>query len=667
MSCRFGFALILSALCALPALAEPLPLESFARLPDASRLTLSPGGGKLAATVRIDVEEMQGTGVQVTRLEDNHQDIVLFTDNSRYFINWLQWKDDRTLLVSTYYPSERDSWVGMGQVRGNTREGRLLIIDTDTGEVSNPFPRSFLRRFRILPSGLDQVVDILPDDPDHILMALPGINGGHYNIVYRVNIRNQRRSVVQNSENNILGWSTDRQHRIRVGYHYRDGVSSTRILDLETNQWRNLWPYEIFSEDQVTVAGFGYDPNELYIRAYHEGRLALFRVNLQDPELQRELVLSDPFYDIGGALIYSPSTQEVIGVAHTYENGSYFFNPELQALQRGIDAAMPETKNFVYSLSADLQRYLVYSTSDTDSGTYYLGQRDPVRLQAAAFQYRELPPERMSSVTRYPYKARDGLEIDAWLTLPRGVEGKNLPTIMFPHGGPHARDAGTFDVWAQFFASKGYAVLQMNFRGSSGQGIDFRNAGLQNWGKEMQDDIEDGARRLIEEGIADADRICIVGASYGGYAALMGVVKTPEFYRCAISVNGVSNVYDLVRDRRDFRQRYNVVEEQIGGLSRQLRDISPVNHADQIKAPVLLIHGEMDRQVEIKHSEQMRNALERANKPVEFLSLPNEDHYLSNEANRLATFRAMDAFLDEHLSVSTPREAAPSLQASSSD
>lgn len=663
---RLIFALILSALCVLPALAEPLPLEHFAHLPDASGLTLSPGGSKLAARVRIDVGEMQGIGIQVTSLADGKQDIVLFTDNSQYFINWVRWKDDRTLLVSAYYPSRRDTWVGMGQVRYNTREGRLMIVDTETGEVNTPFSRSFLRRFRILPARLDDVVDILPDDPEHILMALPGLDGGSYNIVYRVNIRNQRRTIVRNSENNIMGWGTDRQHRIRVGYYHRDGVNETRILDLESGDWRELWPYEVFSEDQVTVAGFGYDPNELYIRAYHDGRLALFRVDLQDPELQRELVLSHPFHDVAGSLIYSSTAKRVLGVTSTHESGSLFFDPEMQALQGGIDAAMPETRNYVYSLSDDLQRYLVYSTSDTESGTYYLGQRDPASLEAVAYRYRNLTPERMSSVTRYPYKARDGLEIEAWLTLPKGSDGKNLPAIMFPHGGPHARNTGTFDYWAQFFANKGYAVLQMNFRGSAGQGLDFRNAGLQNWGKEMQDDIEDGARQLIEDGIADADRICIAGASYGGYAALMGAVKTPDFYRCAISVNGVSNVFDLVRDNRVFWKRYNVVDEQIGGLGKGLREISPVNYADQIKAPVLLIHGELDRQVDIKHSEQMQNALERADKPVTYLSLPNEDHYLSNEENRLATFRAMDTFLDQHLPVKNPQDTA-SRPASSSD
>jgi len=214
-----------------------------------------------------------------------------------------------------------------------------------------------------------------------------------------------------------------------------------------------------------------------------------------------------------------------------------------------------------------------------------------------------------------------------------------------------ARDSRAFDYWAQFYASRGYAVLQMNFRGSTGQGFEFRNAGLKKWGKEMQDDIEDGALALIEIGITDPDKVCIVGASYGGYAALMGVTKTPDRYKCAISINGVSNVRDLVIDNRAFWRSYNIVEEMIGNDLQELKAISPAYRATEINDPALLIHGELDRQVDIKHSHQMRDTLEKAGKNVAFIEQPNEDHYLSNETNRIAAFKAMDVFLKKNLPV----------------
>lgn len=643
----------------VPAWAKSLPLEYFASLPDVSNLSLSPDGNKLSAVIRIDVDDTRGAAVQVTDLATGEKKMVLFSDNKKYFIYWTQWKDNRTLLVGTFHPDRRDTWLGMGQVRYKTRETRLLIIDTESGEVSTPFAKNFLKKYRILPSAMDNVVDSLPDDPEHILMAFPTNqslidSGRNQTGIYKVNIKTQRAQLVQKSLDHVWGWVTDQQHRVRVGayYEYQTGTNKVLVKNHSNDKWRELWAHAPFSEDQVVPLGFGLDPDVLYIRAYQDKRLAVFKVNLADKDLKRELVFADPVYDVSGGLVYSPATRDVVGITYSQGGGFTFFDPELKKLQSSLDKALADTKNHVVSLSADAQKYLVLSSSDTDSGTYFLGQRSPAKLDVVALRYRHLSPELMSPVQRYDYKARDGMNIEAYLTLPKDTTGKNLPTIIFPHGGPISRDDDSFDYWTQYFANKGYAVLQMNFRGSSGQGLDFRNAGLKNWGMEMQDDIEDGAKKLIADGISDAKSICIVGASYGGYAALMGAVKTPDVYKCSISVAGVSNVYDLVKDNRSFWSGYNIVDEQIGNDNKQLRAISPVNHADKIKIPVLLIHGDSDRQVDIKHSVQMRDALQKAGKDVTFLELLNEDHYLTNNENRVATFRAMDAFLDKHLPVS---------------
>ncbi len=468
-------------------------------------------------------------------------------------------------------------------------------------------------------------------------------------MIYKVNIRNQRVVAVQNSESSILSWSTDLQHRVRVGLHLNDGTLTSRIYDLNTKKWRELWPYTPLSKEQTSVIGFGKDPDIVYLRAAYDDRLAIFKVDLKDPKLEKNLVYSDPNYDVTGSLIYDPNSYEVIGINSTSNQGSVYFSDKLNLLQKSINKLMPNTQNYIYDLTDDKNHYLLYTTGATESGTYYLGQRNPAKLTALEYRYRSLPPETLSSVQNYPYSARDGLAIEAKLTLPKGQKPKKLPTIIFPHGGPQARDSNAFDYWSQFFANKGYAVLQMNFRGSTGEGFAHRNAGLQKWGKEMQDDIQDGALKLIKDGIADPDKICLAGASYGGYAALMGVVKTPDFYHCALSVAGVSDVFDLVRDNRDFRTKYNIADKQIGKLGGQLKDISPVNHADKIKVPVLLVHGDADRQVPIKHSERMHQALKSLDKPVTYVVLENEDHYLSNEDNRVATFKAMDSFLNQHL------------------
>lgn len=650
---RLIFTFLFCFIFVKPVFGAPLPVEHFANLPDVSNVALSPGGTKLSAIIRIDVEGKNGMAVQVTDLQSNKSELVLFTDNSKYFLGGAWWKDNKTLLVYTWYPADRDTWTGFQRARYQTRETRLLIIDTETGEVKDPFKKSFLKKYKILPTNLSAVVDSLPDDPDHILMSIPGFERGWswYPMVVKININNQRKVTIQNSEDSVSSWQTDQQHRIRLSNRWKDEMNYNRVLDLETGKWRELWPYADFSEEEVSILGFDKDPNIIYISAYHNNFKAVFKVDLRDKNLKRELVHADPDYDFYGGLIHSPKDKRVIGVGAGTEDGTKFIDPEFSKLQTAIDGALPKTRNYLYSITDDEQQYLVYSTGPTESGTYYLGSRNPVGLKAVAYRYNKLTPDVLVDVQRLEYKARDGLTIEAYLSLPKGKEHKKLPTLMFPHGGPISRDSHSFDYWAQFFANRGYAVLQMNFRGSAGQGLEFRNSGLKKWGKEMQDDIEDGAIELINKGIADPDRICIVGASYGGYAALMGVVKTPDRYKCAISVNGVSNVFDLVKDNRAFWRSYNVIDEMIGNDNKELREISPVNYAEKIKVPVLLIHGELDRQVDIKHSYQMRDALQKARKDVTFIEQPGEDHYLSNEAMRVQAFKAMADFLDKNLPV----------------
>lgn len=629
--------------------AKGLPSDYFSQLPDVSSVKLSRDGKKLAAIIRINSGDIQGSAVEITTLATGEKKMMLFTDNTKYFLGRISWKDNRTLFVHTYYPSSRDTWVRGNHVRGNTRETRLLIIDTKTEEVHRPFSTAFLKNFRMLPISLDTIVDYLPDEPDHILMLLPTQNLG-YPVVYKVNLKTKRTKIIQKSKKYIISWRTDPKHEIRVAHYYKDGVHETHIKNIDTGKWKRLWPYKEFSGDEVNFIGFVKNSSEVYIRAYHNGLLAIFKVDVNDPNLTRELIYSDPNYDVSGSLIYSSTTNKVIGVSAG--KGTTFFDKKLNQLQLGIDKAMPNRKNYIHSMTNKMQSYLVYSTGHKESGTYYIGQRNPSSLKAIAYRYKNLPPKVLSNVKKYNYKARDGMEIEAWLTLPTGFSDKKIPTLVFPHGGPLARNSDAFDYRSQLLANKGYAVLQMNFRGSSGQGLEFRNAGLKNWGEEMQDDVEDGALQLIKDGIADPNRIGIIGMSYGGYAALMGVVKTPDFYKVSISVNGVSDVYDLVRTERDYWATYNVVDNMIGKLGGHLRDISPINHIDKIKTPILLIHGENDRQVKISHSRKMRDALKKGKRVVEYLELKNEDHFLSSDKERIAAFQAIDTFLDKHMPIS---------------
>jgi dipeptidyl aminopeptidase/acylaminoacyl peptidase len=270
--------------------------------------------------------------------------------------------------------------------------------------------------------------------------------------------------------------------------------------------------------------------------------------------------------------------------------------------------------------------------------------------------YPDLSPADLGEEKPYPYKSRDGLDIHAYLTLPPGKAPKNLPTVIFPHGGPAYRDRLAFDWWAQFMASRGYAVLQPNFRGSSGYGVTFRDAGNGQWAGKVQDDITDGVHKLIADGIADPKRICIVGASYGGYAALAGATFNPNQYACAISYAGIADL-QLFIDRDvyvggDESESSSLWEARIGaGKSEtsKLDAMSPYAHADQVKIPILLIHSSKDVTVPIEQSQIENKALLSAGKNVQFITLDGDDHYLSLGATRVQLLKEVEKFLAAHI------------------
>jgi dipeptidyl aminopeptidase/acylaminoacyl peptidase len=631
-----------------PTAVKQLPAEAFGSLPDVTNMRISPDGKRLASIIRVDLNNVKGSAVQIVNLETGEKKISLFSDNKTYTLYWLNWKSNEFLLVGSMYPEARS--VGQSARRYKTRETRMLILDIVNDKITSPFSTQYLAKQQISPLYQDNVIDFLEDDKDNILMSVSGAyneQGGLTPNVYKVNLRNQKMELIQRAMDYTYSWITDQQHRVRISATYKDTSTTILTRDIDSEKWRELWKYDAFSDDEVNPLGFGLDPNILYVSAYLNNFKAIFKVNLKDPELKKELIFSEPMGDVAGGLIYS-SDHDVIGIA--YDNGAkyIYFDAKNKKFQAGVDKALPLTANYILGMSADNQKYIVFSSSSTESGAYYFGDRKKGTLDPIAYSYKVLTPELMANRKEYLYKARDGLEIVGYLTVPKNSAGKNLPTVIFPHGGPISYDAKGFDYWAQFFANRGYAVLQMNFRGSSGKGLAFRNAGLKNWGQEMQDDVEDGARKMIADGITDAKRICIVGASYGGYAALMGAVKTPDFYKCAASIAGVSNVYELVRDHR-YGGKKSVVDLQIGDDDKLLKEYSPVYHAEKIKIPVLLVHGDMDRQVEPKHSENMNEALKKAGKNVTYISLPNEDHFLTNNENRVATFKALDDFLAKAL------------------
>ncbi|WP_144211566.1 alpha/beta hydrolase family protein [Shewanella donghaensis] len=634
---------LLMALCALSVTvsAQPLPVEAFASIPDVSHVSMSPNGKKIASLVRLNTDEQQGTIINILDIDTRESIFPIQTDNEKFVILSLSWANDDTLLIKAKFPAVRYGTP--------TTETRLIKYSLSKKKSMNSLSKQSLKKFKWMPQIQSNIIDKLPDSNDHLLLGINGLgNKANFESVIKLNTKNGRFKFVQPAEPNIQDWITDRQHKVRIGIYHKD--TQFRIYEqADTGEDRRiLWEFEAFAKEQIWPMGFAQDPNILYVKAYNNDLLAIFKVNLTDPKLTKELVFSRKSYDVEGSLIYSNLKQKVIGIDDSDESEYTFWDKEYIGLVNGLNKALPDYRNYITQFSEDERRYIVYSTNTKEAGIYLFGDRDAGQLFPIAYRYKSLTPELLADTKTLSYKARDGLEIEAFLTTPQNKEAKNLPTIIFPHGGPISYDSNSFDYWTQFLANRGYAVLRMNFRGSSGYGFDFMQAGLKSWGLDMQNDVEDGTRWLIEQGVSDPKKICIVGASYGGYAALMGVATTQDLYQCAVSVAGVTDVEYLVKSSRRY-SNFEIVKKQIGDDYDALYERSPLSKAKDINVPVLLIHGDKDRVVRVQHSEDMFDELEDLDKQVEYIELENGDHYLSNNEHRIQTFIAIEKFLHKNL------------------
>lgn len=642
----------------LKAALAPVPIEQFAALPMLSQVKLSPDGQKIAFLM-----SRGGNTYLVTRAATGKgaPKALLSTDNKAHHFNWIRWANNDRIVFSLRFPSRRDFVA--------TTETRLLSIKVEGGEAIR-----LVQAERVGESMLgatlvrqiqDRVIDWLPADGQHLLLELAE-PGSAIPAVYKVDVNTGQRTIVKAPERHVEHWVTDAQGRVRASVRRDEGTSEVRVGSVDGKEWRTLWTYRR-GEPSVWPMGFGLDPNELYVRADHEGRRAVFSVRLDDPMLKRTLRFAHPEHDAYGGLMRSPATGEVIGLRRSAEDDgeegnarAHFWNAAWRAQMQVVDAGLPQRDNYLLEISRDEQRYIVYSESSRQPGEFYLGDRKTGELSLLGGTYPSLDVATLSGKHRLSVKSRDGLQLDSYLTLPKGRTvgdgGALLPMVLLPHGGPHSFDDARFDTWTEFLGSRGYAVLQINFRGSDGYGHQFRAAGLKRWGLEMQDDLTDGVAWAIAQRIVDPSRICIVGASYGGYAALMGVVKTPELYRCAVSFAGVSDLPDLLTHLRDYIGGEERGETAIGrfwGDRERLLATSPARQAERIRVPVLLVHGTQDRSVSVEQSETMAKALKRAGKPFRYIEQEGGDHHLSRYEHRLEFFKAMESFLDEHLRSST--------------
>ena len=490
-------------------------------------------------------------------------------------------------------------------------------------------------------------------DPDAIFVGLNDRDAAWHDL-YKVKISTGERTLLRKNTERIAGWVFDRQGRLRLAERTTE-KGDTEILRVDADGFKVVYTCSIF--ESAGPAGFHKDGKRVYLET-NKGDRDLTQLVLFDPESgKEELVEADPLKRVDfGNPIFSEQSEELIATVYRDDRTRIYWRDKAwEADYKLLKAKLPGKEIGLSSSTDDEKVLLISAYGDTDPGITYRFDRRTKKLSLEYVGREKLPRQHMAHMTPIRYKSSDGLEIPAYLTLPKGVPAKHLPLILFPHGGPWARDGWGFNSYAQFLANRGYAVLAPNFRGSTGYGKKFLNAGNKQWGDLMQDDITWGVKHLVAQGIADPKRIGIMGGSYGGYATLAGVAFTPDLYAAAVSIVGPSNLLTLLETIPPYWEAGRIVfHERMGNPNtpegrKQLERQSPLNSAAKIKTPLLVVQGANDPRVKKAESDQIVIALRDHGFPVEYLCAPDEGHGFARPVNNMAMMAASEKFFAKYL------------------
>lgn len=652
----FCFAVLLPALITLPAkaakpsAASDAIAQQYGALPVTSMLEISPNGELIAFRKVQEGQDLIVVYSLVKRKVITGANVNDINPHDLYFIN-----DDYLVLVA----SERRRMFGY---RGELDISTAFALNVNSGELEQ-----LLRPGDNIYRGQGGLGAISGISADHRYVYMPAFVGSSEHdqsperSLMKVDLHSPRRpKVVEKGDRDTLNYFLDDDGNVLAQEIYDNRYDKYVIKVPEGNGWRDIYEE---STDIITRTGVGLTPDRqsliLLATNEHTGRVVYYKMSLADgtiadePYGRDDADIESVIRDING-VVYG---LQYSGFTPSYE----LFEPHKDAIVKEAMASFEGHSVSLSSWSDDWQELVVYVEGPTTAGSYYLVKSGkPAQFLSDARS--NIKSDTLAPRVVYNAKARDGMKIPTILTLPMAYAGdaKNMPTIMLPHGGPESYDRLGFDWLAQAFAASGYLVLQPQFRGSSGFGLDHIVAGRGEWGRKMQDDLTDSLAYFAKAGLVDTSRVCIVGASYGGYAALVGASMTPDLYRCAVSINGVSDLNEMLEEDRnkagDDHWVISYFEQSIANgeyTKDDLAAISPVNHAKAVKAPVLLIHGEDDEVVSVDQSDDMHDALEDEGKQVTFVQLKNENHYLMQGETRTKALAHVLKFLQQNLSDAT--------------
>jgi dipeptidyl aminopeptidase/acylaminoacyl peptidase len=598
-----------------------IPMKDFFRNAEKRSYQISPEGDYLSFMQPVDAR----MNVFVQKIGEEKRTQVTFAterDIAGYF-----WKGNNRIIY-------------VQDTKGD-ENFRLFAVDRDANNQKDLTP------FEKVRAG---IVDDLEDNPNEMLIQMNKENPQVFD-VYRINVNTGDMTVVGQNPGNITGWVTDHNGKLRIALT-TDGVNTSILYrDSEDQEFKPL----ITTSFKETLAPlfFTFNNKNLYM-ASNIGRdkAAIVEYDIANNK-EIKTLYTNPDYDVYG-LNYSRKRKALTYISYTgWKQEYHFLDTESKSIYDDLTTKLPGKQIAITARNRNEDKLLIRTYSDKSLGAYYFFDVITKEIKKLTDVSPWLNEDFMADQKPITYKTRDGLTIHGYLTLPQGVDPKNLPVVINPHGGPWARDSWGFNPEVQFLANRGYAVLQMNFRGSTGYGRDFWEKSFKQWGKTMQDDISDGVKWLIKEGIADSKRIGIYGGSYGGYATLAGLAFSPELYACGVDYVGVSNLFTFQKSIPPYWEPFKeMIYEMVGHPQKDsllLRDASPVFHVENIKAPLLIAQGLNDPRVNKDESDQMVEALKKNGIDVPYMVKDNEGHGFRNEENRFDFYGAMEQFFFKYL------------------
>ena len=603
-----------------------IPLEDFFRNPEKTAYSLSPNGEYFAFLAPYKKRK----NIFVQKIgSDEVQQVTQVTDRDLSGFFWIS--DERLIYVRDF---------------GGDENYHLFSVTKDGEDEKDLTPFEGVRV---------EIIDDLEEDSEHMIV---GMNKRIPQVFdpYRLNITTGEMEQIAENPGNISSWITDHNGQLRIAIA-TDGVNSS-ILYRKTEEDEFKPVLTTNFKETIYPMYFDFDNGETVYALSNKGRdkTAVVKLNIATGE-ELELIYEHPEVDVS-YMSYSRQRKVPTTISYvTWKRQHEFVDPEVKALYERLERDLGKYEVVITSTNKAEDKFVVRTYSDRSLGAYYFYDKKADKLDKITEVSAWLKEEALAEMKPIQYKSRDGLVINGYLTLPQGMEHKNLPVIVNPHGGPWARDAWTFNPEIQFLANRGYAVLQMNFRGSTGYGRKFWEASFKEWGLKMQDDVTDGVNWLIEEGIADSNRIAIYGGSYGGYCTLAGATFTPDLYTCAIDYVGVSNLFSFMETIPPYWEIYRqMLYEMVGNPddptdNARLKATSPLFHVANIKVPLLVAQGAKDPRVNQAESDQIVQALEEKGVPVEYILKENEGHGFYNEENKFEFYTKMEAFLEKHMAL----------------